>query len=321
MNAPRAVSLTKETRKLQCRDMKNVKCVLLTALAFLAWVRPALCGDTPEAGSFGARVSAIELEAGGRIGIAAFDTATGASLGHRADERFAMCSTFKLLLVSAVLARADAGAESLDRLVAYGPDDLVQHSPVVAARLQEKSMSVHDLCAAALVYSDNAAANLLLGIIGGPAGVTSYARSLGDTMTRLDRTEPSLNSNHPGDLKDTTTPAAMLGSMRAVLVGGALSPGSRDLLVSWLTRSATGSGRLRAGIDPRWPVGSKSGSGGNGAANDIAIVWPPGRSPILIAVYYSESTSPESFRDEAIAEVGRIVIETLLNPALSNALR
>ncbi len=167
-------------------------------------------------------------------------------------------------------------------------------------------MSVHDLCAAALVYSDNAAANLLLGIIGGPAGVTSYARSLGDTMTRLDRTEPSLNSNHPGDLKDTTTPAAMLGSMRAVLVGGALSPGSRDLLVSWLTRSATG---------------SKSGSGGNGAANDIAIVWPPGRSPILIAVYYSESTSPESFRDEAIAEVGRIVIETLLNPALSNALR
>ncbi len=52
-------------------------------------------------------------------------------------------------------------------------------------------MSLAELSAAALQYSDNVAMNKLIAHVGGPASVTAFARQLGDETFRLDRTEPT----------------------------------------------------------------------------------------------------------------------------------
>ena len=253
------------------------------------------------------RIAALEASAGGRIGVAALDTGTGLRLEHRATERFAMCSTFKLILAAAVLARVDAHKESLDRRVPIKTSDLLDYAPVTRRHLKEGSMTVGALCAAAVEESDNTAANLLLRELGGPEVLTRFARSLGDSVTRLDRNEPSLNDNEPGDPRDTTSPAAMLETMRRLLLGDALSQSARNRLESWLVACTTGKERLRAGLPPSWRVGDKTGTGANGAANDVAILWPPNRAPVLVVVYCSGST--KSYKDlyAVIADVGGIV--------------
>jgi beta-lactamase class A len=164
------------------------------------------------------RLAAIEAETGGRLGVAALDSESGRRIEYRASERFAMCSTFKLLLAAAVLARVDAGHESLERRLAYGPADLLDYAPVTKARVAEGGLPVGALCAAAAGVSDNTAANLLLATLGGPEGLTRYARELGDGVTRLDRTEPALNMNAPGDPRDTTTPAAMVANLQRLFL-------------------------------------------------------------------------------------------------------
>lgn len=176
------------------------------------------------------RLMALEARSGRRLGVAALDTVTGRRVAHRAGERFAMCSTFKLALAGAVLASVDAGKESLDRRVAYTSADLLSYAPVTREHAKEGSLTVGALCASAVEVSDNTAANLLLRTLGGPAGFTRFLRALGDDVTRLDRDEPTLNTNEPGDVRDTTTPDAMLATMKALLLGDALSPASRQLL-------------------------------------------------------------------------------------------
>jgi beta-lactamase class A len=250
---------------------------------------------------------ALERSARGRIGVAALDTSTGECVGHRAGERFALCSTFKLVLVASVLSQVDRGEESLSRRVAYDEPDLLDYAPVTKERAREGAMTVEDLCAAAVEVSDNTAANLLLRETGGPEALTRFLRALGDRVTRLDRNEPSLNSNLPGDKRDTTSPAAMVETMRKLLMGDALSPESRRLLLKWMVACKTGGDRLRAGIPPAWRAGDKTGSGANGAANDIAILWPPGRPPILAAVYFTGSPLPAKDRDAVLARIGRII--------------
>jgi beta-lactamase class A len=254
-----------------------------------------------------------ELEArhGGRLGVAAVNSGTGARIAHRQGERFPMCSTFKVLLVGAVLSRVDAGTERSDRRISYGNADLLEYAPETKANLRRGFMTVRALCEAAIEYSDNTAANLLVQAVGGPHRVTAYARSLGDPMTRLDRTEPSLNTALPGDTRDTTTPAAMAATLRTLAIGSALSPRSRRDLVSWLTACKTGTKRLRAGVPTTWRVGDKTGSGANATSNDIAVLYPPGHSPILVAAYYTGSASSSDERDHVLAEVGRIVSSAL----------
>src|SRR3984957_2761164 len=176
------------------------------------------------------RLADIETREGGRLGVFVRDTATGATIERRADERFPMCSTFKLLAAAAALKRVDEGAEHLDRKITYGPGDLLEYAPVAKAHVAEGGMTVADLCAAAIDWSDNTAGNLILQSIGGPAGFTQFARSLGDEVTRLDRNEPTLNESLPGDPRDTTSPRAMAGAMQKVLVGDALSDASRSQL-------------------------------------------------------------------------------------------
>ena len=252
-------------------------------------------------------LAAIEARVGGRLGVAALDTGSGRRIEYRAEDRFAMCSTFKLLLAAVVLARVDAERESLDRVVAYGPRDLLDYAPVTKEHLPEGGMTVSALCAASVELSDNTAANLLLASIGGPEGLTRYARSLGDTVTRLDRVEPWLNANEPGDPRDTTTPAAMLADVKTLLLADALSAASRERLATWLSASGTGAARLRAGFPPEWRSGDKTGTGNGGATNDVAIAWPPGRPPVIVAAYLSGSSAPLAAREAALAEVGRLV--------------
>jgi beta-lactamase class A len=256
------------------------------------------------------QIAALEAREGGRLGVAVLDTASGSSLAHRAEERFPMCSTFKLLAAAAVLSRVDAGAEKLDRKIPYGQADLLEYAPVTKAHVAEGAMSLGDLCAAAIDWSDNTAANLLLQVIGGPAGFTQFARSLGDDVTRLDRNEPTLNTAIPGDERDTTSPLAMLRAMRAVLLDKKLSETSRRQLETWLIGDKVGDKRVRAGLPPSWRVGDKTGSGDNGTANTIAILWPPGRAALLATVYYTGSSASVDARNEVHKEIGAIVANT-----------
>ncbi|WP_437958308.1 class A beta-lactamase [Sorangium sp. So ce119] len=253
----------------------------------------------------------IEAQLGGRLGVAALDTANGARIGHRAGERFAMCSTFKALLAANLLARVDQGQLALDHRVTYREADLLEHAPVTRARLAEGGLTVEELCAAAVETSDNTAANLLLAQIGGPAGLTAYLRSLGDQVTRLDRDEPALNSSLPGDPRDTTTPDAMTDTCRTILVDErALRQASRARLTAWMVRSTTGLARLRAGLPSDWVVGDKTGTGANGAANDVAVAWPPSRAPIVIACFVNAPAASAEARNAAHAEVARLVAAT-----------
>ncbi len=236
----------------------------------------------------------LEQQCGGQIGLFALHTGSRRQLAYRAEQRFAMCSTFKLLLAGAVLARIDAGQLRHDQRVRFGPRDLVPHAPVTGALLASgtvsASLTVLDLCAAILLESDNPAANLLLPLVGGPPGLTRFFRELGDTETRLDRIEPALNSNLPGDPRDSSTPASFVGLMERLLCSDTLSDASRQQLLIWMNETETGLGRLRAGAPKDWPAGDKTGTGPRGAVNDVAIFFPPQQSPILMAVFMQGSS-------------------------------
>jgi beta-lactamase class A len=253
-----------------------------------------------------ARLTALERQHGGRLGVAILDTGNGRRIGHRADERFLMCSTFKLLAVAAVLARVDRGAERLGRRVVFGKEAVLAYAPVTSHRVGAPGMTVAELCQAAITVSDNTAANLLLTSLGGPVAVTAYVRSLGDGVTRLDRIEPELNVASPGDLRDTTTPGAMLADLHTLLLGNVLAVASREQLVTWLRATSTGTEQLRAGLPAGWRVGDKTGSGAQRETNDIAIIWPPRRQPLLVTAYYAGSTADADGRHAVLAEVGRI---------------
>ena len=271
-------------------------------------------GEPAEAAQPDARIAALETSLHGRVGVFAFEVGSPGVLAHRADERFAMCSTFKVLLAAAILARADAGVLSLDRRLPFGPADLLDHSPVTRAHVAAGTLSIAELAAAAVVVSDNTAANLLLGAAGGPAALTEWVRGLGDPTTRLDRLEPALNANVPGDLRDTTTPRAMARTLAQVTTGSPLAPTSRERLVAWMKACTTGRNRLRAGLPPAWDAGDKTGTGNNGAAGDVAIAFPPGRAPVVVAVYFSETPAGPDARDAAFARIGQIVTETFAAP-------
>jgi beta-lactamase class A len=249
----------------------------------------------------------IERESEGRLGVAVLDTLSHEQLGHHAEDRFPMCSTFKMLATAAVLARVDAGKERLDRRITFSARDIVVNSPITKDRTGGDGMTLAAICEAAMTYSDNTAGNLILAILGSPQALTTYARSIGDTMTRLDRNEPALNEAVPGDLRDTTTPSAMLKNMQTLLLGDALSPASREQLTKWMVGNKTGDTRLRAGLPAGWRVGDKTGAGERGTTNDIGIVWPPKRPPVLVAIYLTETSAPADQRNATLAAVGRAV--------------
>jgi beta-lactamase class A len=261
-----------------------------------------------------ARLAALQEAHGGRLGVAILDTGSGRLVTHRGDERFPMCSTFKLLAVAGVLARADRGKLDLAQRIEFAKADLVSYSPVTETHVGAPGMTLAQICEAAITLSDNTAGNLLLDQLGGPAGWTAYARSLGDDTSRLDRRETILNEAIPGDPRDTTTPVAMLRDLRAVLLGDVLSAGSKAQLIAWLEATRTGDKRLRAGFPKEWRVGDKTGTSNSAVFNDIAIAWPPGRAPVIVTTYYAETPVDGDTANAVIAEVGRIAASTSDTP-------
>ncbi len=250
----------------------------------------------------------IEAERGGRLGVAVLDTGSGRRAGHRQNERFPIGSTFKLLAAAAVLARVDAGQDSMARRIRFTREDLVTYSPVTGTQVSGDGMTLAALCEAAITVSDNTAGNLLLGVRGGPAGLTAYLRGLGDNVTRLDRMETALNEARPGDPRDTTSPAAMLADLQALTLGNALSARARETLQGWLRRNKTGDARLRARLPQGWQAGEKTGTSANGTSNDVGLLWPlGGGAPVLVAAYLTEGSADGGVRDAILAAVGAAV--------------
>lgn len=256
-------------------------------------------------------LAALEASGGGRLGVFAVNTGTGSTIAHRSGERFPMCSTHKALVGGAILSMVESGRLKLDQKIPYGAADLLEYAPATRTNLAAGAMSVEALCEAAVRLSDNTADNLLLKLLGGPAGWTRYARSIGDTVSRLDRFEPELNTSIPGDPRDTSTPAAMTRTLAALMFGNALGDASRDRLKKWMLDSKITAKLLRAGLPSGWHVADKSGSGANGSRNDVGIVYPPHGAPIVMSVFYTGAASPIEEREKIIARCAEIAVRTL----------
>lgn len=281
---------------------------LLGALALSGCAGAANIGYAPN----DPRFAAIEARIGGRVGVAAWNTVTGAWIGHRQHERFAMCSTFKWVLAAAQLHMAQDGGPQLGEQVRFDQSDMLSYAPVARQHVERGWMTIEEACAGAVVMSDNTAANLLLELQGGPDGFTRFLRANGDGVTRLDRYEIELNDVPPGDERDTTTPEAMARTMkRFLLEDGVLTLAHREMLIGWMVESPTGRERLRAGLPSDWRAGDKTGTwtAEHNATNDVAIAWPPGRAPIVIASYLAGSQVDLPERNAAHAEIARIIAE------------
>lgn len=261
------------------------------------------------------------LESRGRLGVAVLDTRDGRVVGRRLDERFALCSTFKLVLAAMVLQRAETGGRALAERVSFGKGELVSHGSVTRAAVEAAAargasaaeLSLGELARAAQTASDGVAANLLLHDIGGPAGLTQFCRERGDAITRLDRFEPEMNDVLPGDERDTTSPRAM-AKLVARLLGGELAPAARETLRRWMIETTTGAARVRRGLPPEWIAGDKTGTGGGAGitvkCNDVVWIEPPGRAPLVVAAYYDTGEVaewPSDADQEVLADVGRCV--------------
>jgi beta-lactamase class A len=257
-----------------------------------------------------AQLQALEQSFDGRLGLCAIETGSGRSLAWRAAERFPLCSTFKAVLAAAVLAQGSRSPGLLQRRIRYTRQDLVTYSPVTQAYVGD-GMTVGELCAAAVQHSDNTAGNLLLQLVGGPSGLTAYARSVGDMAFRLDRWETALNSALPGDERDTTTPAAMSGTLKRLVLDGELTAPQSAQLQDWLLGNTTGEARIRAGVPTGWRVGDKTGTGDYGSTNDIAVLWPPQRAPVTLSIYLTGTAPDARPRNEIVAQAARIAADWL----------
>jgi beta-lactamase class A len=257
------------------------------------------------------------LESGNaRLGVCFLNTTSGEVAGNRMEERFALCSTFKLAMVAACLREADHGRLNLSEIIKYTKADLLEWAPVTEEHLAKGGLSIAELAQAAQEWSDGTAANLLVKRLGGPAAVTAKFREMGDTVTRLDRYEPDLGMVLSADLRDTTSPMAMAQLVRRITTGDLLRRESRERLVRWMQNTNTGARRLRAGLPTEWRSGNKTGTGRaegtTNKCNDVAITFPPGKNPIIIAAYFDsgEYTPQTERRHEAVlAEVGKIAAQ------------
>nr|WP_319987704.1 class A beta-lactamase [Lentzea sp. BCCO 10_0798] len=249
----------------------------------------------------------LEKKFDARLGVYAMSD-NGSTIEHRADERFAFCSTFKGLAAAAVLHRNPMS--HLDTVVTYTEADLMRSSFITKQNVRT-GMNLRDLCDAAVRHSDGTAGNLLLRDLGGPAELTRYLRELGDSETRMDRIEPDITSATPGDPRDTATPRSLGTDYQRIVLGDALEPVKRDFLTGLLERSVTGAKRIRAGVPAGSRVAGKTGTGAHGTVNDIAVVWPPGREPVLIAIMSSKSTADVQHDEALVAEAAAYVVRTL----------
>lgn len=256
------------------------------------------------------KLAALEQRSGGRLGVALIDTADGSQILYRGDERFAMCSTSKVMAAAAVLKQSESQHDLLNQRIEIKKGDLTNYNPI-AEKHVGGSMSLSELSAAALQYSDNVAMNKLIAQLGGPQGVTAFARKIGDETFRLDRTEPTLNTAIPGDPRDTTSPRAMAQTLRNLTLGKALGDAQRAQLVTWMKGNTTGTASIQAGLPASWVVGDKTGSGDYGTTNDIAVIWPTDRAPLVLVTYFTQPQPEAESRRDVLASAAKIVTEGL----------
>jgi beta-lactamase class A len=268
----------------------------------------AMTTASPSAADRNHEFQQLEERFDARLGVHAIDTGTGRTVSYRADERFAYCSTFKALAAAAVL--DDTTDAELDRVVRYSADDLVTYSPITQRHVAD-GMTLRAIADAAVRHSDNTAGNLLLRQLGGPQKFENQLRELGDEVTDPARNETALNEATPGDRRDTSTPRALAQDLRAYAVGDALEPADRDVLTGWLRNNTTGAELIRAGVPDGWIVGDKTGAGGYGTRNDIGVVWPPDRAPIVLAVLSTRDDKDADYDNDLIAQATEIVVATL----------
>lgn len=256
------------------------------------------------------KLAALEQRSGGRLGVALIDTADGSQILYRGDERFAMCSTSKVMAAAAVLKQSESQHDLLNQRIEIKKGDLTNYNPI-AEKHVGGMMSLSELSAAALQYSDNVAMNKLIAQLGGPQGVTAFARKIGDETFRLDRTEPTLNTAIPGDPRDTTSPRAMAQTLRNLTLGKALGDAQRAQLVTWMKGNTTGAASIQAGLPASWVVGDKTGSGDYGTTNDIAVIWPKDRAPLVLVTYFTQPQPEAESRRDVLASAAKIVTEGL----------
>lgn len=278
-----------------------------------ATVFPLLAGSVSlqaQTLSVAQKLAALEQRSGGRLGVALIDTADGSQILYRGDERFAMCSTSKVMAAAAVLKQSESQHDLLNQRIEIKKGDLTNYNPI-AEKHVGGMMSLSELSAAALQYSDNVAMNKLIAQLGGPQGVTAFARKIGDETFRLDRTEPTLNTAIPGDPRDTTSPRAMAQTLRNLTLGKALGDAQRAQLVTWMKGNTTGAASIQAGLPASWVVGDKTGSGDYGTTNDIAVIWPKDRAPLVLVTYFTQPQPEAESRRDVLASAAKIVTEGL----------
>lgn len=290
--------------------VKRLLLVTIVIVSLISFCIPSFANTQPiKSASIQEKLAALEASFGGRLGISAINTANNQRIQYRAEERFPFCSTSKVMGVSAILKQSMTNSHLLQEKIIYTKKDVdsSEYSPITKKHIAN-GMTIGELCAAAIKYSDNTAINLLMKKLGGPKAVTAFARSIGDNTFRLDRWEPELNSAIPGDARDTTTPAAMEKSLQLLTLGDVLAPQQREQLVAWMKDNTTGNTRIRAGVPRGWIVADKTGTGDYGATNDIGIIWPPKCSPIVVAIYFTQNKKDAAAQDNVIASATRIVM-------------
>lgn len=289
---------------------------LTLALAFFTvapgWVSTAAAADFDPA-PLATAVEAVSDRLSARVGVAVIDTQTGTRWSHRGDERFPSNSTFKAFLCAALLDAGARGTANPDRRVTVRRSDIVSYSPVTEKHIDGRAFTIRELCEITVTISDNTAANFVLKEVGGPQAVTDYLRGIGDGVTRVDRMEPDSNTGIPGDDRDTTSPNAAAETLEKLVLGKTLPDDARRALTDWLMGNKVGDATLRAGLPDGWRVADKTGAGANGSRNNIAVIWPEGRAPVVIAIYITQTTAPIAARNKAIAELGAALAASLVN--------
>lgn len=291
-------------------SLSSVLPVLAVGLS-LAWLAPAPALANDPAQQLAATIARIEQDLDARIGLVIRDSGSDWSVSHRADERFLMASTFKTMLCGAVLNRVDAGEIDLAQPIAIKAEDILDYAPVTE-KMVGNTMTVGDLCQAALDMSDNTATNLLIDRIGGPQGVTDFLRAIDDPISRVDRREPEVNTFTPGDPRDTTSPAAMVSTMEALLTGDALTPQSRAQLTNWMSMGGVTGALIRASTPAGWHVADRSGSA-DFNRNIVAMVTPPDRKPYFIAIFLSDAEADFATRNAAVIALSDAVMQVVKN--------
>lgn len=260
-------------------------------------------------------IHSLERDLAARVGFFMRDMQTGDVIAYAADDRFPMNSTFKLLACGALLRRVERAQTGLTDTIRLQEVEIVEYAPSIEKHIRSghAEVSFGDACHMMLSVSDNTAANIVLSEIGGPEGLTAFLRSIGDQVTRLDRWETALNEAAPGDLRDTTTPRAIAGSIQKLILGDALLPASQATLRTWLSGHRVADALFRAALPPNWSIDDRTGAGGFGSRSIVAVIYPPNREPIVAAFFITETSADFERRNAAVAQVGRAIIAHVTN--------